>query len=251
MVLAPIYPNPISNRIRKMNRFFRKALSALGFAACVALVPISASATVWMVNHVHGGSSGFGASGFHDASGGSPMSGNALSVLGPNVFGTYNDASGLLSVDVQIDSGEGGAGFSLLGNLLFGGNVLLGPSTLFANFLGTVTDPDWGGTVLGSTTLGFRPGFVCCGSSDNDPNSFVIGPPDEAIMTLWGADGFDMTANNNTGGYTNATLLGMDLRLHMTKTGGGNQIPEPGTLAVFGVGLMALGLVRMRRRRKI
>ena len=141
----------------------------------------AAQATIYDITGVLNGSSGFGASLFHDASSGNHMSGDIVAQIieEQGLFGTYNDATGeLQATGLNI---EGGGSFSLNGILVFSGGVLAGNSQLDADFSGT-SDPD-----LYDTTLGFLPGYVCCGKTGFDPNSFMP-DGDKMIMTLWGAD---------------------------------------------------------------
>ena len=88
--------------------------------------------------------------------------------------------------------------------------------------------------------LWFTPGQQCCGGGPNPPNSFTA----DGIMTLWGANGFDISAFQNdpqsgwasTGGNF-TTTIGLDLRVHL--------VPEPTSLLLMGVGMLGLS---MRRR---
>lgn len=195
----------------------------------------SAQATVYDITAVLGGSSGFGASSFHDASGTNPMSGPIVAdiVEGPGLFGSYNDMTGVLNATgVNL---VGGGSFSLTGTLVFdAGGLLAANSVLAISFSGT-SNP-----ALNDTVLGFLPGYVCCGSSGFDPNSFQsLG--DDRIMTLWGAD--FMGDFLDTGSYDYAQL-GMDLRLRLTES-----VPEPSVLAMLALGLLGLGLRRVIARR--
>ncbi len=202
-------------------------------AATVLAFAGSAQATVFAVDGVLGGSSGFGASSFHDASGSNAMSGPIVAdvVEGAGIFGTYNDVSGALSVSGLSLTGGTGA-FALTGTLLFDGlGKLSVNSMLFVDFDATAE-----GNGLVDATLGFLPGYVCCGSTAYDPNSFLANGSD-MWMTLWGADyGYSGAFN---GSYDGANL-GMDLRLSMSPT----SVPEPSILVLLSVGLLALGFTR-------
>jgi hypothetical protein len=206
----------------------RKVLKTALLLAAVG-VTSAAQAAVYTITGVLGGSSDFGASSFHDASGSSPMVGPTVADIleGPGLFGTYDDVSGALhATGLNIN---GGASFSLDGTLLFDADGLL-----TANSVLNVT---FTGSSLSDTTLGFLAGFVCCGSSGFPPNSFR---PDGAnmILTLWGADfSGDFLS---TGSYT-GSQLGMDLRLGMSAA------PVPAAVWLFGSGLLGLfGIARKK-----
>ena len=193
-------------------------------------VTSAAQATVYHITGVLGGSSDFDASSFHDASGSSPMVGPTVADIleGPGLFGTYDDVSGALTATGL--NMNGGASFSLQGTVLFDANGLL-----VANSVLNIT---FTGSSLSDTTLGFLPGFICCGSSGFPPNSFRP-DGDNATMTLWGADfSGDFLS---TGSYA-GSQLGMDLRLQMSAA------PVPAAAWLFGSGLLGLfGIARKRR----
>ena len=217
-----------------MIKLLRMKCTARSVAAiCLLGASGLAQATVYNVMDVLAGNSGFNASVFHNSSGSNPQTGTVLSnFTGNTVSGTYNDVSGLLNVTIALD-GTGGT-FSLNGSLVFDGSGLLNAnsqlSLVFSNPTSALHDDD----------LGFQSGYVCCGSSGQDPNSFIASGSNQ-IMTLWGAN---YGGGNFTGDYgTNPPRdLGMDLRLNLTA------VPVPAAAWLFGSGL--LGLAGVVRRKK-
>lgn len=220
-----------------MIKLMKTTMFATVFCALAAIYGHAAFATVWTIDTVQNGTdSGFGFSSFHDASGSNVMTGSNLgNISGAGALGTYNDVTGAFSATFNV-TGSGGPSFTLNGILDFGGtfnNTLASNSTLTADFAGTLVG-------LGDTIIGFKAGYVCCGSTNNDPNSFNAAPGG-AVMTLWGADDFNIV----TGAYGTSAKVGMDIRIHLTAVED-DDIPEPMSMALFGMGLAGLGLMRRR-----
>ena len=189
-----------------------------------------AQAAIYNIDNVLNGSSGFNASLFHDASGSDPMTGATLATI-PSVSvisGSYNDATGDFNATMGVSTG---GSFTLSGSgLLFSGGTLAANSQLsitFSNPTGSLQDNE----------IGFLPGYICCGSSGLDPNSFIA-DSGSMVMTLWGANFGGGTFDGNY--YTHD--LGMDLRLSMTS------VPIPATVWLLGSGL--LGLIGAARRKQ-
>jgi len=212
-------------------------IAALALGSFLATAP--AQATTWDIVEVMTGSSGFGASLFHSASGSNPMSGTKLADItaGSDWFGWFNDADGSFSVTLPVSTS--GPTFTLnstgTNDLNFGG----GFSTLQSHTTLQVGLNAPGLNGVTSALLGFKSGYVCCGSTNFDPNSFISDGNGGAIMTLWGADGFDVVNGTYSG-----SGLGMDLRLRLTHA------PIPAALPLFGTGLGVLGLFGLRKRRR-
>lgn len=214
----------------------------------------TASAVIYDIVEIQTGSSGFGASGFHDAGGSNVMSGPSLGSITTGTissFGTYNDATGFFSVRLPVvPSTLGGIGAGPGFTLASTGAILqfgTGPGT-FGFLTGSaaldIVFDNPTGKLLNSI-LGFRPGDVCCSEDGFNPNSLraSLGADSargiDAILTLWGADGFDL----GTGEYSGSSL-GMDIRLGLAV------VPVPAALPLFGTGLAIMSLVGWRRKRK-
>ena len=204
-------------------------------AAAICLLGASglAQATVYNVLDVLAGSGGFSASVFHDSSGSNPQTGTVLSdFTGNTVSGTYDDVSRLLDATITLDGGVDT--FTLNGFLTFDGAGLLAANSQLGLVFSTPS------AALHNDFIGFQPGYVCCGSSGQDPNSFIASGSNQ-IMTLWGAN---YGGGTFTGDYgpNPPRDLGMDLRLKLTA------VPVPAAAWLFGSGL--LGLAGVVRRKK-
>lgn len=169
------------------------------------------------------------------------MGGATLANLtGSGDIGQFNDVTGEMSAIFGLTGSGIGAGSTMTvstfatDTLIFdGSDGTLGDAALLNvvfNFMG-VTPP----VELVDTTIGFKQGYVCCGSDGDDPNSFHVKSDGSAVMSLWGAD--DFTLIDQSYGDPN---FGMDMRLTLTA------IPEPMTGILFGIGLAGLALVRRR-----
>jgi hypothetical protein len=209
-------------------------------AACLFGISVTANATLWNIENVLTGSSGFGASSFHEVVNNNYMSGTLLGTIttASGMMGTYDDVTGAFSLTNASLSGVGGATIDLVGNLSFGAGGLLDQiSSLTIAFAGNDL------TGNGDLDLFFKLGYQCCGSTDNDPNTFnSLG---NGILTLWGANGWnpeadDSNSGNGTGDYSDSTTLGMDLRLKLT------QVPEPTSLILMSLGLFGLGFRKFK-----
>ncbi len=66
--------------------------------------------------------------------------------------------------------------------------------------------------------------------------------PGSSTSSSWGGgkDPSSSTGGNTTGGNTTGG----------STSSGGTQVPEPGMLGMVGAGLMGLGFIRLRRRKK-
>lgn len=236
---------------------------AVAGAMSLAAVTISspASSMMWDIVEVQTGSSGFGASSFHDASDDTPMTGNTLSTItgesAPNYIsplGTFDDVSGIFHAVLNFTVGGGSSTFSLDSTTTtvqmdFGGDGSFGPLLSAANLLlnlGTGNGLVTGNGYIETALIGFKAGFVCCGGTDNDPNTFQDSG-NEAILTLWGADGFNFGTSTYPG-----SNLGMDIRLRMVLSENQNtgEVPVPPALPLFGTGLALMGILGWRRKRK-
>lgn len=206
-----------------------KGIIALSVVLLSASVNVQAA--TWLIVDVLDGSSGFGASSFHDSSGADPMVGPSLAEIDevPGVYGTYDDVTGVLSAS-GLTVASGGS-FTLDGTLLFPGGLLSPASTVDVDFTSTIP-------ALTDTTIGFQTGYVCCGGTGEDPNSFVANI-DGKVMSLWGAN-FTGTFDGTT--YPGSTT-GMDIRLQLAP------VPVPAAAWLFGSAL--LGLVGVARRRSV
>jgi len=210
-----------------------KSISAVYLLFSANLV----QAALYNINTVMNGSSGFNASLFHDASGASPMSGSSLADIPsiPVISGTYDDISGDFIATMNVSTG---GSFTLSGSgFLFSGGSLASNNQLNISF----TNPSG---ALVNDEIGFLPGYICCGSTDQDPNSFVANTSGEMIMSLWGAN---FGGGTFAGSYDDASgarlaTYGMDLRLSLTP------VPVPAAAWLFGSGL--IGLVGLAKRRK-
>jgi len=215
--------------------------SIIKSVAAVALLTGShlAQAAIYNINTVMSGSSGFNASLFHDATGTSAMSGATLASI-PSVSvlsGTYDDISGAFNATMNISTG---GSFTLSGTgLLFTGGSLASNSQMSISF----TNPTG---ALVNDEIGFLPGYICCGATNQDPNSFVSST-NGMVMTLCGANfgggifagSYDDSAGNRLATY------GMDLRLNLTL------VPVPAAAWLFGSGLVSLiGLARRKKKQR-
>jgi len=164
---------------------FISVLTKLALVAVIAAGALPASAAVWNIYNVQGGSQGgFAYSLLHEATGCNAMCGSTIATIsGSGAIGTYNDQTGILNATFDI-AGSGiasGATMTLASKvsnpLLFGGvdDTTIAPALFDVTFNGT--------TILGlqSTEIGIKTGYVCCGNDGNDPNSFQSTNPGLAI----------------------------------------------------------------------
>lgn len=226
---------------------FISVLTKLALLAVLAAGALPASAAVWNIYNVQGGSQGgFSYSLLHEATGCNAMCGATIATIsGSGAIGTYNDQTGILNATFDI-AGSGiasGATMTVASKvsnpLLFEGvdDSTIAPALFDVTFNGT--------TILGlqSTEIGIKTGYVCCGNDGNDPNSFHSTNPGLAIMSLWGADGFNVNGESYSG-----SQIGMDLRIELATTTN-DDVPEPGALLVFVTALVSLRVVRGTSRK--
>ena len=223
-----------------MMRFNFKACAAIAAIVATTIFSTAASAMLWNISEVQTGSQGgFGFSQLHKASISSPMNGAKLSnIVNTGSFGQYNDTTGELTAIFALAGTENGSGLTMsvvtqiTDPLLFNGvDETLGATALLdvifsVNFTGAVI-PE----LVGSTTISFAAGYVCCGDNGDDPNSFHDNGSGGKVMSLWGAN--DVYLPNP---------LGIDLHLTLN-----TPIPEPMSGILFGFGLMGLGYTRRRK----
>lgn len=176
----------------------------------------------------------------HEASSNNAMSGAEIArvtTTSQGVSGSYDSVSGAFFARLPVvPAGSSVTSFfTLSGNLVFNNGLLSSISTLALDF-----EDNGLGSRLVDTTLGFNPGYVCCGDDGNDPNSFMAGSGVNMIITLWGANGFTTFG----GRYPNANL-GMDLRLEMSP------VPLPPAVWLFGSALVGLVGVARRNRGRV
>ncbi|MEM7540814.1 MAG: PEP-CTERM sorting domain-containing protein [Pseudomonadota bacterium] len=234
--------------------------------ATVLLSLVSQVHAVWyQIVSVETSNQVFGASLFHTATASNVMSGkNVGRLTGPSngtPYGFYDDDSGLFmgtfdlgapSASVLSNLGlpsgfDGGPTVGMFGTLSFGANGLMNAvSSLNTVFSGNNlaqwvnADADSGNDItIADNQLFFKTGIQCCNSDGFGPNSFKQDTNGDMVMTLWGANGWDVAAANYTAGG-NPTTLGVDLRLRLQK------IPEPATLSLLGLSLLAGTLMRRR-----
>ena len=151
-----------------------------------------AAATTWSFNDILSGSGEFGASLFHSASGGNPMSGSTLlNFTDWNIAGTYDDVSGQFNATIT-NPGDTAQFFSLNsaasgGDFSFGGDgSLSNTASLDVDFSTALTSSS-----LFDAMITFTQGFVCCGTvPGDDPNSFNTS---NGILALWGATHYNFS----------------------------------------------------------
>jgi len=229
------------------------------FAAALALIAIvpgaPAGATPLMITDSPQESSGpFWHNVFHTASSHSAMGGSILGWFGLNPGGvtdTYDPDTGAFQADFLIYSDSGftnqiasvtgigssgltaallnGAAGAVAGTITWTFDFSLAPTSALANQVGT------GETGVNDITTTFLSTDIVTSSAGYTANSFLpVGS--KSFLTLWGANGF------SNGAYNNA-FLGVDLVVDPSFP-----VPAPGTLLLFGFGLIGLGLMSGRRK---
>jgi len=241
--------------------FFGRLAAASVVSLSAAVVAMPASAVTWdIIEVLSGGSVGgpnggnvssYGASSFHDASGTNVMSGGNLGNIqlgaGSGVFGTYDDALGVFDATFSLTSMGGNFDVDA-NNFNFGVDGILAAASWMA------VDFDSPPSGLFDTSIGFKSAALgCCDGNGNGPNSFLSngttsGGVNLAIMTLWGADGFDQLMSGMFG-YS-GSAIGMDLRLRLRERPAlPPQVPVPPALPLFGTGVVLLGILGWRKKR--
>ena len=257
-----------------MRRNNKKTILAQGLVLCLGLLfGLSAQADLWVLDSVNNGSDGsFGYSGIHDAHTSPAWSGSAIAGSTGFVSGSFNDVTGAFDtvINLSMNSGFGATGantLSLSGTMAgFGtsGTGLLSAGRVLTGVLGTAITIN--NISFSSIDIGFLPGVFCCdqfGSGTTyDPNGFYADPAstNRRIMSLWGASwdysgSTDACAQGSTtfnpdcggvpGHSYDGALLGVDLRTHWVRsTPPDTSVPEPGTFALIGLGLLGFGFRR-------
>ncbi len=225
----------------------------------------SAHAAIYDITTVLDGSDGFGSSIFSTASTSAPQSttydlgykvSEISNISDPSLLahtaGTYNSVTGALSIELHHIEAIFGADpatatipthSNLTGNMMFDANgLLIADSTLLLDFVDGASNPMIDGT------LGFKAGYVCCGSNNSDPNTFMEQTDGSFWLTLAGAN--INAANPWDGFYDDTTNLALNLRLGLTEQQAVvSAVPVPAAAWLMASGL--LGLVGVARRKTV
>ncbi len=190
----------------------------------------------------------FTATGTQQASGGNP-------IPGPNqtFSGTINSLTFQL-IGYTIPSGQNAAAFTFNAQNVVSASLPAG-STSKVLAQGALV-PGTGTVTLAANALGqlnpsaqaqttFQPCTGAVGACTSDESAFFVAPPLNIALDLFAA------FTNTPSVILNPVTVGSSVNVGING-GGGNEnftpVPEPGSLGIFGIGLLALGMLFATRR---
>ena len=133
---------------------------------------------------------------------------------------------------------DGGQLSGITGNLNLAANPLFGALTITGGVLnGSHGYLDYALDAAFTGRFFFEP----LGFGDGMPNDYSL-----ERMILWGqnADAYASAASWDPGPTVGGSFLPLGIDLHATLV----SVPEPGSLSLLGAGMLAIGLIRRRRR---
>jgi len=212
----------------------KRLISSVAFAALVSLSCVNAMAGTWLDNNKKGGVTGTFAS-F------TPVSG---AIDGP-----------LSVTDFKFSSGTGAfSGATTSNTVVFGGAYNFDPfssvlgdtytftTTTFGTFSGTIVDEQSSGTLSSNTGTGATRSFTLLGSFTPGSDAFFEGDRTTlANSTL--SISFQRNANFGGGNGTVNASWSMD-----TSGASPAAVPEPTSIAIFGLGAVGFAVRRFRRK---